>query len=270
MLRFQIQIFLNDQQHPLQPLKDLYAFSGTHDLQTDLRPQRVNFLTHLQWHDEDHPVRIEIILGCRTTTARSRGEDGAGIDLYGNDRLFILRDQEQVRAWYPSIPKGAARLLMRGIINIHAPNIFIPWDIHKRHINADRKLVTLLRTSRLIVLFIKGWTSAYQAISRGPVKHLVNERVSPWRERQDLNIQYDNTIGSLVKRKRGLTWPSDIHLPTVAPPLTPPKKTQSIKFPVNRAEFRELCSRYEIAAKWGDRAGSRELSLAIKDDVLTP
>lgn len=138
MLRFPIDIFFNDRQRPLEPLKDLYTFSGTHDDQTDLRPQRVNFLTELQWGNGNHPVRIEMILGCRTTTAGSRGEDGAGIDLYGNDRLFVLRDQEQVRIWYSSIPKGNARLLMRGLINVHAPNIFIPWDVHKRHLNADR------------------------------------------------------------------------------------------------------------------------------------
>ena len=116
MLRYPIDIFFNDRQRPLEPLEDLYTFSGTHDDQTDLRPQRVNFLTHLRWRNKNHPVKIEMILGCRTTTAGSRGEDGAGIDLYGNDRLFVLRDQEQVRIWYSSIPKGNARLLMRGLI----------------------------------------------------------------------------------------------------------------------------------------------------------
>jgi len=270
MLRFPVRIFFNDRRHSLEPLRDLYTFSGTYDDQTDLRPQRVNFLTQLPWGNQNHPVRIEMILGCRTTTAGSRGEDGAGIDLYGNDRLFVLRDQDQVRTWYPSIPKGAARLLMRGLINIHAPNIFIPWDVHKRHLNADRELVTLLRTSRLMILFIKGWTAAYQAISRGHVKHLIKNPVSPWRTRRDINVCYDDTIQTLVERRRGVMWPSDIHLPTVAPPEKDAEKTQTIKFSVNRAEFRELCGKYDVPARWGDKTELRDLSLAIKDDVLTP
>ena len=89
MLRFPIQIFFNDREHALEPLEDLYTFSGKYDKQTDLRPQCVNFLTKLKWRNRSYPVRVEMVLGCRTTTAASRGEDGVGIDLYGNDRLFI-------------------------------------------------------------------------------------------------------------------------------------------------------------------------------------
>ena len=270
MLRFPIQIFFNDRLRPLEPLQNLYTFSGKCDDQTDLRPQRINFLTSLPWADRRHRIRIEIIMGCRTTTAGSRGEDGPGIDLYGNDRLFILRDQEQVRVWYPSIPKGAARLLIRGQINIHAPNIFIPWDVHKRHLNADRELVTLLRTSRLMILFINGWTAAYQMISRGHVKDLIKEPFLPWQVQRDINVCYDNTIEDLVERKRGVPWPSDIHMPTVASPRKDAEKNRIIKFPVNRSEFRELCSKYDVPATWGDSAGLKDLSLAVKDDVLTP
>lgn len=270
MLRFPIHIFFNDPKRPLEPLHDLYAFSGTHDEETDLRPQRVNFVTSLHWRNQEHPVRIEMILGCRTTTAGSRGEDGAGIDLYGNDRLFVLRDQEQVRTWYSSIPKGNARLLMRGLINIHAPNIFIPWDTHKRHLNADRELVALLRTSRFMIQFVTGWSEAYQAISRGDVKHLIKTPVSRWRTRRDLNVCYDDTIDQLVKRKRGVSWPSNIHLPTVAPTGKRAERRKAIRFLVNRAEFRELCAQYDIEAGWSDSAGLRELSLAIKDDLLAP
>ena len=270
MLRFPIDIFFNDRQRPLEPLQDLYTFSGTHDDQTDLRPQRVNFLTQMWWGNRNHPVRIEMILGCRTTTAGSRGDDGAGIDLYGNDRLFVVRDQEQVRIWYPSIPKGNARLLMRGLINVHAPNIFIPWDVHKRHLNADRELVALLRTSRLMTLFIEGWTKAYQTISRGHVKHLIKQRILPWRTRQDLNVCYDDTIDRLVTRQRGVSLPGNIHVPTVAPPRKDAEKERAIRFLVNRGEFRELCSQYDVSARWGDRAGLKELSLAIKDDLLAP
>ena len=268
MLRFPIQIFFNDREHPLEPLADLYAFTGTHDDQTDLRPQRINFHTDLRWRNRTHPVRVEMILGCRTTTASSRGEDGAGIDLYGNDRLFVLRDQEIVKTWYPSIPKGAARLLVRGLINIHAPNIFVPWDVHKRHLNADRELVTLLRTDRLMDLFVKGWTDAYQQISRGDVKYLISERFLPWKKGRDVNLAYDDTIEISTRRRRGVTWPSNVHLPTVAPPRKAPEKRHAIRFLVNRAEFRELCSQFDIRAKWGDRAGLREVSEAIKDDLL--
>lgn len=130
--------------------------------------------------------------------------------------------------------------------------------------------MALLRTSRLMTLFVEGWTKAYQTISRGHVKHLIKERVSPWKKRQDLNVYYDDTIDQLVERQRGVKWPSSIHLPTVAPPKKDAEKEQAIRFLVNRGEFRELCSRYDFPARWGDRAGLRELSLTIKDDLLTP
>ena len=159
---------------------------------------------------------------------------------------------------------------MRGLINIHAPNIFIPSDVHKRHLNADRELVELLRTSRFMTLFVNGWTRAYQAISRGDVKHLIKKPVSRWRTCQDLNVCYDDTIDQLVKRKRGISWPSNIHLPTVASARKDAERRKAIRFLVNRAEFRELCSRYDIEARWSDKAGPRELSVAIKDDLLAP
>ena len=269
MLRFPVHIFFNDREHPLKPLEDLYTFSGKHDKQTDLRPQRVHFLTKLKWRNRSHSVRVEMILGCRTTTAAFRGEDGAGIDLYGNNRLFIFRDQEHVKTWYPSIPKGNARLLMRGLINIHAPNIFIPWDVHKRHLNADRELVALLRTDRLMTLFVKAWVEVYQAVSRSDVKNLIKDRFLPWRTTSDLNVAYDDEIDLPTGRKQGITWPASIHLPTVPPPKKLPEKPAAIRFLVNRSEFRELCAHFDVRARWDDKDTLKELSEEIKDYLLS-
>src|SRR5262249_53939724 len=135
ILREPIEIYFANRKTPVSPLEELYRFSGTHDKHTDLRPQRINFTTKLKWKDIEYDLRLEMILGCRTTSAQLKGDDGWGIDLYGNDRLFVLRDQVQVMDWY-DFPRGAARQLMRGIINIHGPNVFVPWDVHKRHLNA--------------------------------------------------------------------------------------------------------------------------------------
>jgi len=269
MLRQPIEIYFNNREKPLQPLDEMYRFSGTHDKQTDLRPQRINFSAKVHSQGTDYGVRIEIILGCRTTSSALRGEDGWGIDLYGNNRLFVLRDQEQVIDWY-SFPKGNARQLMRGIINIHGPNVCIPWDVHKRHLNADREVVTLLRTNKLIRLFIDHWTTAYQKVSRSDVKNTIKTPVEPWSADDDLNLEYSNDIALVPGKQRDAKWPDKLHTPKVALTKKPDGKTVMIKFPVTKAEFRELCSRFEIDGAWDDPATQKTLGELIKESVLLP
>ncbi len=269
LLRQPIEIYFNNRAEPLKPLEEMYRFSGTYGKDTDLRPQRINFLSKLRWQGKDYDVRIEMILGCRTTSTAMKGEDGWGIDLYGNDRLFVLRDKEQVIDWY-SFPKGTARQLMRGLINIHGPNVFVPWDIHKRHLNADREIVTLLRTNKLIRLFVDHWTAAYQKVSRSDVQNTIKAPFIPWSTKNDINVQYDNDMPLVQGRQRDVKWPATLHTPKVALAKKADGKTVTIKFPVTKAEFRELCSRYEIDGAWEDSATQKALGEAIKESVLIP
>jgi hypothetical protein len=269
ILRHPIEIYFNNREKPLAPLEELYRFSGTNGKDTDLRPQRVNFLAKLPWQGKEYEVRIEMIFGCRTTSSEIKGEDGWGIDLYGNDRLFVLRDPDQVIDWY-NFPRGPARHLMRGLINVHGPNVFIPWDVHKRHLNADREIVGLLRTNRLIRMFIDQWTAAYQKVARSDVKNLIKAAVEPWSAKKDLNVLYDNNIPLGGGKQREVKWPAGVHTPKVALMKKPGDKTVTIKIPVTKAEFRELCTRFEIEGAFEDTATQKALGEAIKEEVLVP
>ena len=75
---------------------------------------------------------------------------------------------------------------------------------------------------------------------------------------------------NLSTGKRGITWPDNVHLPTVSPPKKAPEKRVPIKFLVNRSEFRELCSHCDVRARWGDKDGLKEVSEAIRDYLLLP
>src|SRR5438105_12778990 len=129
--------FLSDA--PLAPLLDLYEFSAASDGESmDIRPQQVLFDVET---DEGTPATIEVFLGCRRTSGASKY---MGIDLYGNDRLFVQNDQHIVERLLAKA-SGPRRDLVRGFINIKGGNAAIPWDTHKRHLNLDASMLGLLR-----------------------------------------------------------------------------------------------------------------------------
>ena len=70
-------------------------------------------------------MEAEIILGCRRTSGEGEGKSKWGIDLYGNDRLFVELDQETFSSLLPT--RGVAKNLILGLINLRGPNTFIPW-----------------------------------------------------------------------------------------------------------------------------------------------
>ncbi|HYV05094.1 MAG TPA: ATP-binding protein, partial [Blastocatellia bacterium] len=54
-------------------LEDVYDFSGTHGGKVDIRPQQVEFQTDLDYAGQKHKVTIEVVIGCRRTTATRNG-----------------------------------------------------------------------------------------------------------------------------------------------------------------------------------------------------
>ncbi len=145
-------------------LNSRYDFSGASNHQIDIRPQCVRFDTELEYQGQRHKMIIEVVIGCRVTTA-SRDDVGPGFDLYGNNRLFTQRDE---RLFYEQLPKGQAGSLARGWVNILGSNVFIPWDTHKRHLNTDREVIELIRTHPAIKNLFENWSDAFQQISRLP------------------------------------------------------------------------------------------------------
>lgn len=89
-----VQIYFYDLKTPIKPIEELYDFSGTNKNGTDIRPQQVYFIFDLLHEGVPHQVTTEIILGCRRTSGAGGTVSGPGIDLYGNNRLFVQRDQE--------------------------------------------------------------------------------------------------------------------------------------------------------------------------------
>lgn len=71
-----------------------YDFSGASDANVDIRPQRVEFETELEYQGRRQRLTIEVVIGCRVTTA-TRDDVGPGFDLYGNNRLFKYRDERK-------------------------------------------------------------------------------------------------------------------------------------------------------------------------------
>src|SRR5262249_36273688 len=137
-----------------------------------LRPQQVRFVFDLPHEGVPHAVTAEIILGCRRSSGAGSGVSAPGIDLYGNNRLFVLHDQE---TFAHLLPTGTTRNLVRGLVNIHGPNVFVPWDTHKRHLNPDRDIMRALTKNKLITDFFTCWYQAYQAVGRGDVSDLIGD-----------------------------------------------------------------------------------------------
>src|SRR5262249_54278446 len=150
-------IYFQNRQEPLAPIADLYSFSGTNEHGVDIQPQQVIFEAEMEYEGQKHIVEIEVVLGCRTTSGVREGKSW-GIDLYGNERLFVAYDQDTFSYLLPS---GGSRNLIRGFVNIRGANVFIPWDTHKRHLNVDREIIHIVTKHKLIVDLFENWRKAY-------------------------------------------------------------------------------------------------------------
>ena len=262
-----IRVYFRDLEKSIEPFKDLYDFSGTNKDGTNLQPQQVNFVFNLLHEGIPQTVTAEIVLGCRKTSGAGNGTFGPGIDLYGNNRLFVFRDEE---TFAHLLPTGGARNLVRGFVNIHGPNVFVPWDTHKRHLNPDREIMRALTKNKLITDFFGNWYRAYQDVSRGDVTKLINVPLSKTIDstKQDLYIPTRATIQVDLNRKRGVSLPSTLPRPTVR---TAKKATCEVivKFTVDLDEADYLLGKYGIVGSPSDsKIVGQKLSEAIREDAL--
>ncbi len=263
-----IKIYFQDLENPIKPFVDLYEFSGTNRDGTNLQPQLVNFVFQLLHEGMPHTVRAEIVLGCRRTSGTGTGHSRPGIDLYGNNRLFVLHDQE---TFAHLLPTGSARNLIRGFVNIHGPNVFIPWDTHKHHHNPDREIMTALTKNKLIRDFFGYWHDAYQAVGRGAVTQLISDRLPKVIDtaKKDLFIPTLATVEVDLHRKRGVNLP-----PSIVPPTVnvggPSTRVLTVRFTVDVDEARFLLGQYGIEGSPNEPSGmvEEDLSEAIRDHVL--
>jgi hypothetical protein len=250
-------------------LNSFYDFAGASDDKIDLRPQRVRFETALDHNGQKHGIAIEIVIGCRVTTGP--GACGPGFDLYGNDRLFKERD---IRLFAEMLPKGNNANLVLGWVNILGPNVFIPWDTHKRHLNTDRDVIELIRTHPAVKEVFANWSDAYNQISRaakGEVKKTISTHyVLADGKTHQLNFPHSATVAIDASRKRGQKLPSDIYKPKVA---SAGKKSKDagiqLGFSVTTEEARQLAATFEIAGSLDSPKVKRSLSEKAKEHLLS-
>jgi hypothetical protein len=266
----EIKIYFMDRNNPLTPLQDLYKFTGVYDKKEklDLRPQRVHFHCQVYQDGIDHDVTIEVVLGCRTTTAEKQGEDVWGIDLYGNNRLFVYREYDLFLDWY-KLPKGGARHFMRGYINIIGPNMLIPWDTHKRHLNSELPVVQYMKNDKWIREFFQSWASAYNNLSSAEdIKKIISKKtLKSWRTDKDLKVQFTSDV-KLTGKRRNLDLPTSIHKPTV-PTRKPALKPIELKLKFTKPEFMKLCEKFDIDGSPEDRNSRELLSQKVQDKLLS-
>ena len=264
LVRYPIRIYFLDRSSPLAPDDKLFEFSGTSDGGTDIRPQRVDFILNLPYEGVQREVTIEIVLGCRTTT----GSTGYfGIDLYGNDRLFLQNDGDLAT---DLLSLTAQRVkLVRGYINIRGPNVFIPWDTHKRHLNLDRDIITILKTNKAITDLFANWHKAYNGISRGEVTKLIGSSIPKIIDKRTADLSIPNRASIRIDRekRRGVTLPKDLFVPHVKP--TKERKPEvKLTIPLSEEEARLLGSFYKID---GPTTGGRfadNLAKELKADAI--
>ncbi len=263
-----IEIFFDDLKKPIEPLKKLYDFSGTNKNGTDLRPQQLQFVFELSHEGVPHELTAEIVLGCRRTSGAGDALSGPGIDLYGNNRLFVLRDQE---TFAHLLPTGTARNLVRGFVNIHGPNVFIPWDTHKRHLNPDREIMCAFTKNKLITDFFGHWYQVYQGVARGDVIDLISDSLprAVDRSKSDLFFPTRIRINVDLNRKRGVNLPAS-YVPPRIDRSKPAKDVLTVKFAVSVEEAMYLFGKYGFVGSPTEPSKTIELNLseAIRDDVL--
>jgi hypothetical protein len=246
-----------------------YDFSGASDAKVDIRPQRVEFETELEYQGRKHKLTIEVVIGCRVTTA-TRDDVGPGFDLYGNNRLFKYRDE---RLFYEQLPKGQAGNLARGWVNILGPNVFIPWDTHKRHLNYDREIIDLIRTHPAIKNLFEIWSEAFQQISRlgsGEITKTINVAHTLVNEgARELAFGHSDRVPIDAAKKRGQKLPEAIFRPVLAKT----KKTKkdigiavSMVFTIDEA--RRLAALFQIHGSLDTAQTKRALSEKAKESLL--
>jgi len=240
----------------------LYDFSGAKDGDINITPQQVIFRTKLPYKGKNHDIDIEVIIGCR----RGVGAGPYGLDLYGNDRLFVACDQDLFQS---VLPRGNAARLFRGLINIQGPNVFVPWDTHKRHLNIDREITRLILMHPLITKVFDNWFSIYKKIGgggRGEVKSRINVPLKPSPKRQDLPIPNRAKLDINAHEKRGVL-PENLFTPHVKV-ITKASDRVDIKLHFTRAEGEQIKRYYVVSGDVADQSTRTELATRIQEDVL--
>ena len=159
--------------------------------------------------------------------------------------------------------------MTRGYVNICGPNIFIPWDTHKRHLNADRDIMRVLTKHKLIGELFENWKQAYNGISsagRGEVTRLIGTPLEKQFDgrKKDLYVPHEDKVKLTPKMRRNVTLPDHVFKPKVRIPKTKKNDTIKVNFTLSLEDARRVTAYFGLEGE----PASRDLSTTIKEDVL--
>lgn len=270
----EIKIYFPNKRDQIKP-----DFDGFHDLTDafetgsnafDVRPQLVRFEFKMGHRGREYPLQVEVLIGCRQGTGQAAGF-GSGFDLYGNDRLFVQNDQKLLA---DRIGKGNSRNLLRGYVNVIGPNIFIPWDTHKRHLNFDRDIVEIIRQHPAIVQLIDNWKAAVEELAVTP-KFTTLLRRSPAKlvgpRKADLIVKHSSriVIDPLRKRKTEANkLPDDVFVPSVGKKKSTTDRGIQVTLTFTKDEARAIASAWGLSASVEDQAFKKAMGEKIRDEVM--
>jgi hypothetical protein len=191
--------------------------------------------------------------------------------LYGNDRLFVHRNRDLFADF---LPKGNVAGYIRGYVNIKGPNVFIPWDTHKRHLNTDREVIAVIHTHPAVRDLFGNWKDAFNNISdlgKGEVTKTVETPypLSVDSKTGDLGIEHNSEVTIDPNRKRGEKLPPNVPKPKVG--VTKQKKKNTgveLKMVLTTEDARQLAAKFAIEGKMEDPETRRALSEKSKDHLL--
>jgi hypothetical protein len=266
-----IKIYFPQRATQVSPeLNRSYDFAGSHNGQLDIRPQQVTFNLELEYEGKPRPLQIEILIGCRIFSG-TREDKGPGFDLYGNDRLFVHRNRDLFADF---LPKGNVAGYIRGYVNIKGPNIFVPWDTHKRHLNMDREVIELIRTHPVIRNLFDNWKNAFNnigSLGKGEVSKTVETPypLSVDSKTGDLVIEHKSEVTIDPNKKRGEKLPASVPKPKVG--VTKQKKNNTgigLNMVLATEDARKLAAKFAVEGKLEDPETKRALSEKAKAHLL--
>jgi hypothetical protein len=162
--------------------------------------------------------------------------------------------------------------LVRGWVNILGPNVFIPWDTHKRHLNYDREIPEVLRTHPAITELIKNWEVAYNQIARlgkGGIKKTIAEtyRLMDSKTHQ---LRFDHSVRVPIDamRKRGEKLPDNVFKPVVVSATKARKDSVPLTFSVTTEEARQLSTVFQVQGSLDSPKTRKTLSEKAKEIFL--
>jgi hypothetical protein len=168
------------------------------------------------------------------------------------------------------LPKGGVTNLILGWVNILGPNVFVPWDTHKRHLNYDRDVIDLIRNHPAVRELFENWSEAYKHISGIEVKKTIEV---PYKLAVDkagtLTLAHTDTVTVDATKKRGQRLPATVFKPVVKTPKKAKRDTGvALNMSLTNDESRRLGAVFKVSGALDTAQFKKALSDRAKEHLL--